>query len=144
MCCPNRLRKVQTPGVLIKLREHQYQIATAAPVWHELQYGYHRLPPSQKRNIIESFLFEVIQKNVTILPYDDRAAIWHAKQRAELSLHGITPPSADAQIASIAAVNELVLITRNVKDFIHFKGLRIENWHEKQSELSTDFHADPQ
>ena len=64
-----------------------------------------------------------------ILPYDDRAAEWHAKERARLSVKGSTPSFVDGQIAAIAQVNGLILVTRNIDDFKPFDGLKIENWH---------------
>ncbi|MEA3360272.1 MAG: VapC toxin family PIN domain ribonuclease, partial [Thermodesulfobacteriota bacterium] len=64
-----------------------------------------------------------------ILPYDDRAAEWHAKERARLSAKGATPSFVDGQIAAIASVNGLVLVTRNVDDFKTFLDLKLENWH---------------
>ena len=38
------------------------------------------------------------------------------------------PSAADGQIASIARVNELVVVTANVKDFRRFEGLEVQNW----------------
>ena len=64
-----------------------------------------------------------------ILPYDDRAAEWHAKERARLSSSGLTPSFVDGQIASIAKVNDLILVTRNTDDFKPFSKLKLENWH---------------
>jgi tRNA(fMet)-specific endonuclease VapC len=34
----------------------------------------------------------------------------------------------DGQIAAIAHVHQLVLVTANSKDFARFKDLKIENW----------------
>ncbi len=123
------LKSEADPSVLSMLKEHQHEIVTGAPVWHELQYGCRRLPPSRKHQEIEFFLEEVVRKNLIILPYDDRAAKWHAKERARLSRKGMSPPFVDGQIAAIAKVNDLVLVTRNVKDFYHFSELTVENWH---------------
>ena len=111
------------------LEKHQHEIVTAAPIWHELQYGCWRLPRSRKREVIEVFLVDVVRKNMLILPYDDRGAEWHAKERSRLSLKGKLPAFVDGQIAAIAKVNGLVLVTRNVKDFKLFSGLKTENWH---------------
>ncbi len=61
-------------------------------------------------------------------PYDDVAATWHAGERARLERAGKPRPFADGQIAAIAAVNELVLVTRNVKDFKSFRGLELTDW----------------
>lgn len=63
-----------------------------------------------------------------ILPYDEAAADWHARERARLVAAGRTPPLLDGQIAAVAAVNDLVLVTSNVRDFRGFDGLRIEDW----------------
>ena len=116
-------------SVLHRLEKHEHEIVTAAPVWHELQYGFRRLPRSRKRTMIESFLNDVVRRNMLILPYDDRAADWHAGERVRLSSKGKTPPFVDGQIAAIARVNGLILVTRNVEDYESFSGLKTENWH---------------
>ena len=119
------------PGKLVleKFEKHQHEIVTAAPVWHELQFGCHRLPKSRKREVIASFLNDIVKRTMLILPYDDRAAEWHAKERARLSSKGMIPSFVDGQIAGISVVNGLILVTRNVDDFKHFQRLKIENWH---------------
>ncbi len=117
--------------VLKSIERHQYEIVTAAPVWHELYFGCRRLPASRKRQILETYLNDIIKPNMIILPYDERAAEWHAKERARLSSGGNTPLFVDGQIASIAKVNGLVLVTRNSADFKKFSGLKVENWHQK-------------
>ena len=116
-------------SVLHKLEKHEHEIVTAAPVWHELQYGCRGLPGSRKRKIIESFLNDVVRQNMLILSYDDRAAEWHARERVRLSSKGKMPPFVDGQIAAIAKVNGLVLVTRNVEDYESFSRLKTENWH---------------
>jgi tRNA(fMet)-specific endonuclease VapC len=115
---------------VLKLTErHQHEIVTAAPVWHELFYGCQRLPVSRKREILETFLHQVLKPNMTILPYDERAAEWHAKERARLTSLGQMPAFVDGQIAAIAQANGLILVTRNTSDFEKFSGLNLENWH---------------
>lgn len=116
-------------AVLDHLARHQDQIATAAPVWHELLYGCQRLPPSRKREVLEAYLYQVLQPNLAILPYDAAAASWHARERARLASHGFTPTFVDGQIGAIAKVNHLVLVTRNTGDFAQFAELEVENWH---------------
>ena len=116
-------------SVLKKLKKYQYEIVTAAPVWHELQFGCQRLPESRKREIIKRFLNDVIKQNLLILPYDEKAAQWHAEERARLSRKGSTPPFVDGQIASIAKVNGLILITSNIENFKPFQSLKLKNWH---------------
>lgn len=115
-------------GVVRQIERHRTEIATAAPAWHELLYGCFRLPASSRRDKLEEYLLEVLAPSLPILPYDDRAAERHAAERARLSLLGKTPPFTDGQIAAIAYVHDLILVTRNVSDYEHFEGLVVENW----------------
>jgi tRNA(fMet)-specific endonuclease VapC len=119
-------------NVMIMLENHRDEIATASPVWHELQYGCRRLPPSRKRELLETYLRDVILENLEIYPYDERAAEWHAEQRARLTSKGQTPSFVDGQIAAIAKVNGLTLVTRNVSDFAVFEDLAVKRWHGSQ------------
>ena len=52
----------------------------------------------------------------------------HAYERNRLAAIGRTAPFVDAQVASIVAVNDLILITNNVADSANFSGLNTENW----------------
>jgi tRNA(fMet)-specific endonuclease VapC len=116
------------PGLMRRLAAHEGELATCAIVWHELGYGAARLPRSRKRHALEAYLDEAVRAALPILPYDEAAAGWHARERARLSRRGSPPSAADGQIAAIAAVNELVLVTSNLRDFRRFEGLRVEDW----------------
>ena len=122
------LRPRPDVGVMRGLHHHGRQLSTAAPVIHEMLYGALRLPPGSRREAVLRELDDVVLKTLEILPYDRRAAEWHARQRARLARDGRTPPFVDGQIAAIAAVNGLTLVTRNVTDFEVFEGLKIEDW----------------
>lgn len=123
------VRKDPDDAVVNKLREHGDELATASIVWHEMVFGVSLLPQSRKRAAIKRYLAEVIAAALPILPYDDVAAEWHGEERARLSKAGFTPSFADGQIAAVAAVHDLILVTDNVRNFEHFDGLRIERWH---------------
>ena len=123
------VKAVPDENVMAMIAHHQDQLATAAPVWHELRYGCMRLPASRKRELLETYLEAVVLGNLDILPYDERAAEWHAAQRAMLAASGGMPAFVDGQIAAIAYVNGLTLVTRNTSDFEHFSGLDVLNWH---------------
>ena len=117
-------------SVMKMLERHQHEIVTAAPVWHELQFGCQRLPRSRKREVIDLFLNDIVRRTMLILPYDDMAAEWHARERARLTSKGVTPSFVDGQIAAIASVNDLIFVTRNMDDFKSFLRLKIKNWHK--------------
>jgi tRNA(fMet)-specific endonuclease VapC len=114
--------------VMRKLQEHRREIATATLVIHELWFGCSRLPESRKRQRLETYINRVIVPKLTIFDYDLPSSLWHAEERARLTKLGKTPPFVDGQIAAIASVNNLVLVTNNIDDFTDFQGLRIENW----------------
>ena len=122
------MRPSPDPRVLERLHANRDDIATAAPVLHELRFGALRLRPSRRRRDLEDYLEQVIRTNMPILPYDAAAAEWHAGERARLVSVGRTPPYLDGQIAAIAAVNGLTLVTANVADFATFSGLQVEDW----------------
>jgi tRNA(fMet)-specific endonuclease VapC len=102
--------------------------ATATVVFHEMLYGCYRLPNSRKRQAIEAYLREEVEAKLLLLPYSTDAAKWHAFERARLVGLGKTPSYVDTQIAAIAVVNNLVLVTNNEADYADFQGIQIENW----------------
>lgn len=121
-------RAAPDTGVLARLRKAGDQVATSAVNWHELHHGLALLAPSRKRDAITVYLESLRQAELVILPYSAEAAEWHAAERARLSAKGVTPPFADGQIAAIAYVHKVTLVTRNVADFKHFAGLKVQNW----------------
>ena len=123
------IRKKPDATVIAKLREHGGELATSSIVWHEMTFGVQLLKSSRKRSAIERYLREVIATALPILSYDAVAAEWHGEQRARLSKLGLTPSFADGQIAAVAAVHDLILVTDNLRDFEHYSGLRVERWH---------------
>lgn len=50
------IKTVPDKSVMKMLERCQHEIVTAAPVWHELQFGCQLLPRSRKREVIDSFL----------------------------------------------------------------------------------------
>jgi tRNA(fMet)-specific endonuclease VapC len=120
--------KIPNPEILSRLEQHGHECAIAAPVWHELQYGCRRLPRGKRRTALETYLHDVVQVSFPILPYDEVAAAWHGHERARLEKLGRPAPFVDGQIAAVAHVNGLVLVTVNTKDFARFRELEVENW----------------
>jgi tRNA(fMet)-specific endonuclease VapC len=109
---------------------HQQEIAISAISWHELLYEFHRLPDSPRKSRVQYFIEQTVYPNIPIVPFDDRAAEQFAKERARLTKDGLSPPFADGQIAAIGMVNDLIIVTRNIKDFANFNGILLEDWFE--------------
>lgn len=62
------------------------------------------------------------------LPFDDEAALACGQMRAYLANEGYPIGANDLQIAAIAVVNHLTLVTQSVKNFEQVWGLQIEDW----------------
>lgn len=122
------IRKIPNQQVLRHLQQAKDQIAISATIWHEMCFGCQRLPDSQRRRDIEFYLNHVVTPTIPCLPYDEKAATWHAAERARLTKMGLVPPFADGQIAAVAYVNGLILVTNNEADYQNYQGLQMENW----------------
>ena len=114
-------------GVLARVADVADDAAIAAVVWHELRFGVVRLPAGRRRDALAEFVSGLASR-FPVLPYDSRAAEWHAVERARLVRSGTPAPFADGQIAAVAVTNGMRLSTRNVADFEVFADLTIESW----------------
>ena len=116
-------------NVLKQFQIYKNEIAIPSLVWHELRFGWLRMPDSKRKQSIGLFLHDVVSL-LTIMPYDTTAAKIHAEIRIEAQKSGQTLPFADGQIAAIAMSQGLSLVTRNTKDFEAIVGIRLINWFE--------------
>ncbi|WP_295436144.1 type II toxin-antitoxin system VapC family toxin [uncultured Thiodictyon sp.] len=117
------------PMASVRRAFHRYdlQFAIAAPVADELTFGVARLPNSKRKMLLAEWLQETLDA-YPILPFDLPAARWHGQERAHRMAIGRPAPMIDGQIAAIAVVNRLILVTRNTDDFDGYLGLEVENW----------------
>lgn len=119
--------------IVKRLEADGHECAIASPVWHELTYGCHRLPRGKRRETLEAYLQDVVLASFPVLAYGEAAAHWHGRERARLEDLGRPAPYVDGQIAAIAFVSDLVLVTANVKDFARFRGVNVVNWSKRRS-----------
>jgi tRNA(fMet)-specific endonuclease VapC len=122
------VRPTPDARILERLNRHDGEVATCAPVWHELVYGVSRLPASRRRRALDRYLQEVVLATLPILPYDAEAALWHAHERARLARKGLSPSFVDGQIAAIARAHGLTVVSRNAVDFRRFEGIKVLDW----------------
>ena len=113
--------------VMANLNRYQGELAIAAPVWHELRYGWLRMPVGQRRDAIGRFIQDVVAL-LPVLPYDAPAARIHAELRAQREQSGQALPFVDGQIASIAIAHGITLVTRNTRDFVNLPRLQRVDW----------------
>lgn len=99
-------------------------IVLCSVVRAELRYGAMRSRDPQRTiarqlQLLDRFLS---------LPFCDQAADIFGEQRARLAKLGTPIGTRDLQIAAIALVHDLVLVTHNVREFERVQGLAIEDW----------------
>lgn len=66
--------------------------------------------------------------DVQVLDFDQVCAVQFGKVRGNLLKTGISVPTADLMIASVALVHDLTLVTHNTADFQNIPGLRLDDW----------------
>lgn len=118
-------------NVVKKVMENKHISTIASVTFEEMLYGVKRLPASKKQSDLLSFNINFIQANYEIIPFDVHASWVLSDIRQRLEANGKPAPLADAMIAATAIANNLILVTRNVKDFESIRevsSLMIEDW----------------
>ena len=90
----------------------------------ELYYGVERSSNPQ-RNLLALTQFCA---PIEILPFDDRAAAVYGRVRQDLEQSGFPAGPLDTLIAAHTLSEGTTLVTDNVREFRHVKGLKVENW----------------
>lgn len=122
-----RLLNNTSPLVTTRLAAKQpYDIYLCTVVQMELVYGAYR-SANHERNLA---VLERFFSQFSSLPLDERAAKVTGQIRAQLAALGTPIGPYDVQIAAIALVNDLILVTHNTGEFSRVNGLQIEDWEE--------------
>ncbi|EGE59054.1 UNVERIFIED_ORG: tRNA(fMet)-specific endonuclease VapC [Rhizobium esperanzae] len=109
--------------VIAELRRHRPQdFAVPAIVAHELFYG------AYKSLRIDENLARIEALQFTILEFDRNDARKAGEIRATLHASGTPIGPYDVLIAGQAAARDLILITRNLREFERVTFLQIEDW----------------
>ncbi len=119
--------------VLERLKQGGALCAMSSITYHELYYGVQLVQSEERKLQLERFLLNVIKPSFPILNYDDHAAEIHGVLRAKLKERGVMVADMDAQIAAVAIANNLILVTRDLKDFEPMAAvstLMLENWFQ--------------
>jgi predicted nucleic acid-binding protein len=98
------------------LREHEPELTIDAIILGEIRYGVHLLPASSRRRRLERWFGEGVAI-MTCLPWDATIGLRWAQLLADLRVAGRAMPVKDSLIAATALTHDLVLVTRNTRDF---------------------------
>ena len=121
--------------VLAEIEYRSMFSAISSLTWYELLKGVEILPDDKRKNIMYDFLQDYVKASFPVIDFDANAASVNAYFFGELKRLGKPLPETDLHIASIAKANNMILVTRNIKDFeplIEHCNLAVENWFEKK------------
>ena len=103
---------------VIAFLTHRTDLWLSSLVVHELEFGLHLTPPGRRRERLRADLSRFLGTYAhRILDLDRASADWAARLRADAVRSGRPADLADMLIAGTALAHNLVVATRNVKDF---------------------------
>ena len=113
------------PGVIDRLTTIEPSVVavstiTIAELWHGVLKS--RAPESTGMGV-RRFL-----EPLTVLPFDENAAMRHAASRRALEIAGTPIGERDLIIAATALANESAVATQNVGEFARVPDLVVERW----------------
>jgi tRNA(fMet)-specific endonuclease VapC len=99
-------------------------LVSCSPVRAELMHGAEKYNDTvARRDLVARTLAKVVS-----LPFDDRCADRYGSIRHDLEIRRCVIGPMDLQIASIALVYDLTVVTGNVDEFRRVHGLQVEDW----------------
>ena len=98
----------------------------------EIEKGIYQLPASKKRTLLETWLSDDLAPNFhgRILEINRKLMTTWAKMIADLKTKGIVRPSFDSLIEAVALHHQLILVTRNVKNFQNSPVTILNPWED--------------
>lgn len=91
----------------------------------EILYGIEKSPHKKQERMKK---ISMIRSMLETMSFDEKAAEQYAVVRSTLECEGKVISERDLQIASIALVNRLCLVTHNAAEFSRIKDLIWEDW----------------
>ena len=100
------------------------QVGLSSITLGELAFGAGKSSrPKDAHDALSEFLLAL-----EIAAFDDRAAMRYGEVRASLARRGKPIGPLDTLIASHAHALDVILVTRNTREFAQIEGLRLEDW----------------
>lgn len=109
--------------------KHEQSLYLSAISVAEIQRGIAKMPKSKRKKELNIWFGKIqTQFDGRILSFDQKAAVLWGNEIAKLESIGKQMPSIDGFIASIAASQQMCLVTRNSSDFKHFPVEQVNPW----------------
>ncbi len=104
-------------GVVDWLKKHEREIAVDPIILGEIRFGILLMPAGKRRLRMEQW-FEHGAAGLFCLPWERETGLRWAALIADLRTSGQSMPIKDSLIAATALVHDLILVTRNKRDFL--------------------------
>jgi predicted nucleic acid-binding protein len=99
------------------LKKHEREIAVDPIILGEIRFGILLIPRGQRRQRMEKWFAQGAAR-IFCLPWDKATGLRWAKLIADLRKSGLSMPIKDSFIAATAYVHDLILVSRNKRDFM--------------------------
>lgn len=97
----------------------------------EIKKGVSKLPAGKRKVHIQNWLEDVRQQfGGRILPITEQTFLVWGKMMAEFEQKGIVRPALDSFLEATALEHDLILVTRNVRNFLHSSVTILNPWED--------------
>jgi predicted nucleic acid-binding protein len=103
-------------GVVHWLRRNQKDVVVDPIILGEIKFGIERTARGRRRKALERWFAEGVQA-LACVPWDAATGLRWGRLLADLRAAGNSIPIKDSLIASTALVHDLIVVTRNTRDF---------------------------
>lgn len=125
------LRPIPEPSVIewVAGRDASHMFLTAVTE-AELRFGVEIMPAGSRRDAVGTAIDALLREDFAgrVIPFDSPAAVAYSRLAASRRTAGRPIAYADAQIAAIASVHRMSVVTRNVADFAHMGVDIVDPW----------------
>ena len=128
-------KPVRNLSTVDKIKRNVEFSCISSITWCEVLSGIKCLSKGAKREALQEYYINQVQKIFDIIPFDTNAAAVYSDLMERLKEKGTPAPKFDMMIASTAIANNLILVTRNTADFkaiAEVSNLMLENWFEEK------------
>ncbi len=133
-CTISEMISVRPNGNVLKWFESQSEktLYLSIITIGEIEKGIYQLPQSKKRLRLETWLFDELAPSFQnrLLGIDRKLMTAWAKMIAELKTKGMNRQSFDSVIEATALHHQLILVTRNVKNFKNSQVTILNPWED--------------
>lgn len=109
-------RSAPNPRVIDWLRRNERELVVDPIILGEVRFGILLLPKGKKRNRLEAWFAEGVQR-LRCLPWEAQSALRWAELLARLRASGRAMPIKDSLVAATALTHDLIVATRDRADF---------------------------